>query len=630
MIHLSRISSYLTFAAAVSFSALGQAEDVKLTGKPYIDMNYGPYLSASIEVGPGNIAYKGIAIRLDEGPGGVSKGNKFVVFETDTLRMAAAWSGDKFIDWRSIVYDGSHGTHPKLAGERVFTNPVAPGWAKPGTDSFEDPRLRGLDKKPYGPLPRDWGQWQGLGLHDNRVILHYKIAGRHVLESPSYKESDGVGAVIRTMNFEERDEDIMLQVVKGEGQAKVSTHDRISVAKFDSGLAVALSAEAGGAKFVATDDGHLRLAIPSGGLLALNLAIANGKAEALAKLVGSLGQAENLLETFQQGSGRRWTETIKTKPRRLGKPGAFVTEIITSPDKNPYRSWMRLGGFDFFEGGDRAAVCTWMGDVWIVEGINSDPQEFTWTRIATGMFQPLGLKIVEGKIYVTCRDQITELVDTNDDGETDYYKAFNHDAQVTEHFHEFAMDLQTDAYGNFYYTKAARHAKTALVPQHGTLIKVTPDGQSSEIIASGFRAPNGVCVNPDGTFYVSDQEGHWTPKNEINLIEKGKFYGNLMGYHKGLTEADITSPIVWMHNDFDRSPAEQLWVNSDKWGGLGGQLLNLSYGTGYVYVIMEEKVNGRAQGGVVRIPDFDFPTGVMRGRFHPGDGQLYALSLIHI
>ncbi|MED6314269.1 MAG: hypothetical protein VX704_04475, partial [Verrucomicrobiota bacterium] len=361
----------------------------------------------------------------------------------------------------------------------------------------------------------------------------------------------------------------------------------------------------------------------------LNLAIAkvDNNTESLAKLLEDLGHAENLLETFQQGSQRRWTESIKTKPRRLGKPGAFVTETITSPEKNPYRSWMRLGGFDFFESGNRAAICTWMGDVWIVEGINSIPQEFTWTRIATGMFQPLGLKIVEGKIYVTCRDQITELVDANGDGETDYYKAFNHDAHVTEHFHEFAMDLQTDAYGNFYYTKAARHAKTALVPQHGTLIKVTSDGQSSEIIASGFRAPNGVCVNPDGTFYVSDQEGHWTPKNEINLIEKGKFYGNLMGYHKGLTEADITSPIIWMHNDFDRSPAEQLWVNSDKWGGLSGQLLNLSYGTGYVYLIMKEKVNGRTQGGVVRIPDFDFPTGVMRGRFHPIDGQLYACGL---
>lgn len=153
---------------------------------------------------------------------------------------------------------------------------------------------------------------------------------------------------------------------------------------------------------------------------------------------------------------------------------------------------MRLGGFDFFEGGNRAAVCTWMGDVWIVDGINSNPQEFTWTRIATGMFQPLGLKIVEGKIFVTCRDQITLLADTNDDGETDYYKAFNHDAQVTEHFHEFAMDLQTDAYGSFYYTKAARHAKTALVPQHGTLLRVSPDGKTTEIIASGFRAERRV------------------------------------------------------------------------------------------------------------------------------------------
>ena len=57
----------MAVAAFFSFSALGQADDVELTGKPYIDMNYGPYLSASIEVAPGNIAYKGIAIRLDDG-----------------------------------------------------------------------------------------------------------------------------------------------------------------------------------------------------------------------------------------------------------------------------------------------------------------------------------------------------------------------------------------------------------------------------------------------------------------------------------------------------------------------------------------------------------------------------------
>ena len=632
VIHLFRIPSRLAVAAVFSISALGQADDVKLTGKPYIDMNYGPYLSASIEVAPGNIAYKGIAIRLDDGPGGVSKGSEFVVFETDTLRMAAAWSGDGFIDWRSIVYDGSHGTHPKLVGERLFTNPVAPGWARPGTDRFDDPRLRGLDNKPYGPLPRDWGQWRGLFLHNDRVILYYKIGGVRVFESPSLaKMLSGQKVVIRNINLARRDSEFVLQVAHiADSEPKLRAVDHREVAVYGDRLVVGVIGGIEGTKFETTADGHLRLRIPAGEPTAVKLfssRIKEGFMEVFGALMAQNSEPEILTDLVQSDNERRWLEIIKTKPRRMGKPGAFVTEVITAPDKNPYRSWMRLGGFDFFEGGDRAAICTWMGDVWIVDGINSDPQEFSWTRIATGMFQPLGLKIVEGRIYVTCRDQITQLVDTNGDGETDYYKAFNHDAQVTEHFHEFAMDLQTDSYGNFYYTKAARHAKTALVPQHGTLLRVSPDGKTTEIIASGFRAPNGVCVNPDGTFYVSDQEGHWTPKNEINLIEKGKFYGNLMGYHQGLTEADITLPMVWMHNDFDRSPAEQLWVNSDKWGGLGGQLINLSYGTGYVYVVMEEKVNGRVQGGVVRIPDFDFPTGVMRGRFHPGDGQLYACGL---
>ena len=622
----------MAIAAAFSISPIGQANDIELTGRPYIDMNYGPYLSASIEAAPGNIAYKGIAIRLDDGPGGVSKGSEFVVFETDTLRMAAAWSGDEFIDWRSIVYDGSHGTHPKLVGERLFTNPVAPGWARPGTDQFEDPRLRGLDNKPYGPLPRDWGQWRGLFLHNDRVILYYKIGGVRVFESPSLtKLLSGQKVVIRNINIAKRDTDLVLQVAHVAGsEPKLRTVDHQKIAVYENQLTVGVVGGTEETKFEPTAEGHLRLRIPSGEPVTLKLFSSRIK-EGLMGMFGSMmiqnSKPENLVALVQSDHERRWPESMKTKPRRMGKPGAFVTEVITSPDKNPYRSWMRLGGFDFFEGGDRAAVCTWMGDVWLVDGINSKPQEFTWTRIATGMFQPLGLKIVEGKIFVTCRDQITQLVDTNDDGETDYYRAFNHDAQVTEHFHEFAMGLQTDAHGNFYYTKAARHAKTALVPQHGTLLRVSPDGKTTEIIASGFRAPNGVCVNPDGTFYVSDQEGHWTPKNEINLIEKGKFYGNLMGYHRGLTEGDITSPMVWMHNDFDRSPAEQLWVNSDKWGGLGSQLINLSYGTGYVYVVMEEKVNGRVQGGVVRIPDFDFPTGVMRGRFHPGDGQLYACGL---
>ena len=129
-----------------------------------------------------------------------------------------------------------------------------------------------------------------------------------------------------------------------------------------------------------------------------------------------------------------------------------------------------------------AVVCAWDGDVWLVHGLSklerhkharATTAKLSWQRIASGLFQPLGIKIVDGKIYVTCRDQLVILRDPNDDGETDFYECFNNDHQVTEHFHEFAMGLQTDANGNFYYAKSARHALPAVVPHHGTLLRMS-------------------------------------------------------------------------------------------------------------------------------------------------------------
>src|SRR5207302_644754 len=81
------------------------------------------------------------------------------------------------------------------------------------------------------------------------------------------------------------------------------------------------------------------------------------------------------------------------------------------------------------------------------------------------------------------------------------------------------------------------HGKPALVPHHGTLLRVSPDGSRTDILATGFRAPNGVCVNVDGSFFLTDQEGHWIPKNRINWVRPDrKFFGNMWGY------SDVTDP----------------------------------------------------------------------------------------
>lgn len=347
------------------------------------------------------------------------------------------------------------------------------------------------------------------------------------------------------------------------------------------------------------------------------------------------------LSSLTQGGPPRWPEKLVTSVTVGDDKGPFAVDILSAPESNPWLAQTRFTGLDFFSDG-RMAVCTWDGDVWVVESqanTSSDSDQaakptLRWQRIASGMFQPLGLRIVKDKIHVTCRDQLTVLHDLNDDGEIDFYQCLNNDHQVTEHFHEFAMGLQTDAEGNFYYAKSAEHGKAAVVPHHGTLLRVSRDGQQTEILANGFRAANGVCLNPDGSFVVTDQEGFWNPKNRINWVTlspsgKPKFYGNMLGYHDVTDSSDaaMEPPLCWITNAFDRSPAELLWVDSDKWGPLKGSLLNLSYGYGKVFLVPHENVGGVMQGGMIELPIPSFPTGVMRGRFQPKDGQLYLCGM---
>lgn len=387
-------------------------------------------------------------------------------------------------------------------------------------------------------------------------------------------------------------------------------------------------------------DGRLLLTIPAGQhvrrFTIWMTNVAQDSAPPTSALTGpAIPEPSKDLKQLTTGGPRRWDQSVTTTitPFFDGGPSSpFATDILMAPEANPWLAQCRFTGLDFFSDG-RIAVCSWDGDVWVVEGPPGSTQ-LKWTRIASGLFQPLGLKILNDTIYLTCRDQLAVLRDLNGDGETDSIECLNNDHQVTEHFHEFAMGLQTDADGSFYYAKSGRHALEAVVPHHGTLLKVAHDGSRTEILANGFRAANGVCLNPDGSFVVTDQEGFWNPKNRINWVTlnpdgRPKFYGNMFGYHDVTDSSDaaMEPPLCWITNAFDRSPGELLWVDSKKWGPLNGSLLNLSYGYGKVFLVPHESVGGRMQGGMIELPIPPFPTGVMRGRFNPRDAQLYLCGM---
>jgi hypothetical protein len=406
-----------------------------------------------------------------------------------------------------------------------------------------------------------------------------------------------------------------------------------------TGLLVTAFTEGGSidhGQWITDEEGNLRLRIPAGRepiRLQINMTslAAADKVDAFEKLAAKQPIAIADLTPLTKGGPANWPDVLSAELQLGNTPGPFVVDVLSHPANNPGNDRFRMTGVDFVPEKDEMIVATWDGSIWRVSGIGqtTDKAPLQWRRIAAGLFQPLGIKIRDGVIFVTCRDQLVALHDLNNDSEIDWYESFNNDHQVTEHFHEFAMGLQTDAEGNFYYAKSARHALPALVPHHGTLLKVSADGKHTEIIANGFRAANGVCLNPDGSFVVTDQEGHWNPKNRINWVTGGGFYGNMFGYHDVVDSSDsaMEPPLCWITNAMDRSPAELLWVDSDRWGPLKGSLLNLSYGYGKVFIVPHEKVGGKMQGGMCELPLPQFPTGIMRGRFHPVDGQLYACGM---
>jgi cytochrome c5 len=584
-------------------------------GPKYLRMDFGPVLNWTYEVESNNIAYKGIAVRLDPGPGGISKGRAWMLYDHDTMRVASGWTGDQFVDWKGIAFDGSHQTHTSIVGDKAFINPVGPGWANPQTGSFADPRLRGRDNKPYGPLPREWIHFRGTYLNGGWAIIAYTVGDAEILERPGCESLGNNLAFSRTLNVGKSSHDLLLRICPTNSAAVLVKTNKAKIVQEGGFSVLHIRASATPVRLKVLI-GHQAVSPGTTGLAAL-AAVSEPAAD---------------LRPLLAGGAPRWNREMITRGI-LGKPdSAFAVDTLPYPsdDQNPWQSWMRMGGFDFFRDGHRAAICTWNGDVWLVTGIEGDFKELKWRRIASGLFQPLGQKIVADTIYVTCRDQICRLHDLNGDGEIDFYQNFNNDHQVTEHFHEFALDLQTDREGNFYYAKGGRHALPAIVPQHGTLLKVSRDGLSTETIATGFRAPNGVCVNEDGTFLITDQEGHWTPKNRIDWVRPGRFYGYMWAYdHPQSSDDEAMEPsIVWITNDMDRSPAEIVRVPTNTWGPFQGSLLNISYGMGRIFLVPNEEVKGQRQGGVVQLPVPDFPTGVMRGRFHPGDGQLYVCGLV--
>ncbi len=317
----------------------------------------------------------------------------------------------------------------------------------------------------------------------------------------------------------------------------------------------------------------------------------------------------------------QWPQEMETEIR-LGDTKPYAIDTIGLPFENPWKALLFCGGHAFLPDGS-AVVCTMQGDVWRVRDFRYPSRKAKWRRFASGLHDALGIVADKEGIFVLGRDQITRLHDLNNDGEADFYECFSNAFETSAAGHDFICGLERDSGGNFY-----------LASGNQGLVRISSDGRRAEVIATGFRNPDGLGLLPDGTVTVPCSEGEWTPASMICAVPPSEPFakqqdeGALPHFGHGGPRGGQTPalPLAYLPRGLDNSSGGQVFVSSDRWGPLAGRLLHFSFGMGSHFLILRDEVNGQAQGAVVPLLG-GFRSGVHRGRFHPADGQLYVTGM---
>ena len=569
------------------------------------ETDIGPFLASNLGLSDGSTLAKGLTVKVG------SEGAGAMAYDTATGALRAAWTGG------FLKFD------PMRFGLIGTIRPAQP-------EQFTA----------VGPASSTNRSYRFVGIHRGAggTVLEHEVDGVRILEHPELRNTPLGPVFVRTLQIAPHDRDLSLLAsghLKGANVSVESFGDtreqagskpsRVErhwhVARSDDGDSASAVGVVGTASIqhaVTENDSkggrvHVHLSSPKEARpTVVSILLWKGRkdqVQAFQKAVSEVAPAANL-ESVAKAGPTRWP-LLTTRGQRGADTDFFAVDTLTLPYDNPEKALLFGSGIDFTPDG-AGYLCTIHGDVWRVTGIDDSLQNLKWSRYATGLFQPLGLKVRDGKVFVLGRDRITRLHDVNQDGEADFYENFHDGIQTSTGGHDYVTCLEKDTAGRFYYVDP--------VGVH----RVSADGRSSETLATGFRNPNGMGASPDGSVVTAaPQQGTWTPTSFIAEIRPGGYYG--YGGPKVTPERALgyDAPLCWIPHPVDNSSGSQVWVPKGQWGPLGGQMLHLLWGRCGMMLALRDAEPGKParQGAVVPLPA-KFLSGPNRGTFHP-DGSLF-------
>jgi cytochrome c len=319
-------------------------------------------------------------------------------------------------------------------------------------------------------------------------------------------------------------------------------------------------------------------------------------------------------------------------PLLKGAPGDGLPLVAVHPSFDlatvrPEGFEPRVGGMGWLSDG-RLAISLWdaNGSVYLLDGVQSgDPAKVTAKLYASGLAEPLGLAVVDDRIFVLQKQELTELVDHDRDGVAEDYTALCSGWDVSPNFHEFAFGL---AYKDgYFYANLAIAIEPGGKSSHpqiagrGSTLKIALADGEFDVVAHGERTPNGIGLGVDGEIFLTDNQGDWLPSSKLMHLRTGAFYGSRAVLGKQAAELEVMPPVLWLpQGEIGNSPSQPALIPEGN-GPYTGHMCHGDVTYGGVQRDFVEKIDGQYQGCVFPFTQ-GLEAGINRLTFGP-DGALY-------
>lgn len=279
---------------------------------------------------------------------------------------------------------------------------------------------------------------------------------------------------------------------------------------------------------------------------------------------------------------------------------------LTSVDLRPNEGTWRISGMALREKNE-LLFTTWDGDLFSFDLSKSSSRpssqgKLAYRRIAQGLSEPMGLALTNGRIFVTEKNEVTELIDADGDGVIETYRCVSHDWPCSLDYHEYLFGAVIE--GSYIYFSGSvamgiRDSHNQQAYLRGSVFKVHLETGSTEVVAGGLRSPNGIGFGPKNEIYITDNQGEWEPGNKLVKLQPRAFYNfRSAGKPHPFDRSDPTKPTVWLpQGEIANSPTQPILLPKS-WGPYAGQMLfgDVTYG-GLQRVFLED-VDGVTQGAV--------------------------------